>query len=299
LREIAAALNLAAMNPARGLAKTLKSALVGQVRAVFNDQDKGEKPVAPVADGLFGPQAIAWRVHRDVTTMMVGGVTALLLQMLHPKVLAGVWDHSTFRGDMIGRLRRTARFIAVTTYASREDAEAAIAKVREVHMRVRGTLPDGDPYSADDPDLLAWVHVTEAVSFLDAWIRYGEPDMPLAEQDRYFAEFARIAEALGTDPIPRSRAEADALIVAMRPQLAADDRTREVARMVLDQPAPSLAVRPFQSMVFAAAVDLLPGWAREMHGLSGPVLTRPAVRAGTGAMAASLRWAFKPSVGRA
>lgn len=276
------------MNPAT----FLKRALVGQVRAVFNDQAKGEKPVVRQPDGLFGPQSVVWRVHGDLITMMVGGVTALLLQMLHPAVLAGVWDHSTFRGDMLGRLRRTARFIAVTGYDSREAAEAAIAKVREVHTRVRGTLPDGTPYAADDPRLLAWVHVTEAVSFLGAWIRYAEPRMSEADQDRYFAEFAIIAEALGADPIPRTRAGAEALIAEMRSELAVDERTREVARMVLDQPAPNPAVKPVQEMIFHAAVDLLPDWAREMHGLPGPGIARPAVRLGTRAAAGTMRWAF-------
>ncbi|MBQ1498213.1 MAG: DUF2236 domain-containing protein [Sphingomonas sp.] len=282
------------MNPADGIAKRLRGALIGQVRAVFNDQARGEKPVQrKPEESLFGPRSVVWRVHGDVTTMMVGGVAALLLQMLHPAVLAGVWDHSAFRGDMLGRLRRTARFIAVTTYGSAEEAGAAIARVREVHTRVKGVLPDGTPYAADDPRLLAWVHVTEAVSFLDAWMRYAEPGMPMAEQDRYFADFARIAEALGTDPIPRSRAEADALIAAMRPELLVDARTREVARMVLDQPAPSLAVAPVQALTFGAAVDLLPGWARTMHGLSGAGLATPALRIGTRGVARTLRWAFR------
>ena len=271
----------------------LKRALLGQVRAVFNDQAKGETPVVRRPDGLFGPQSVAWRVHGDLITMMAGGVTALLLQMLHPAVLAGVWDHSTFRSDMLGRLRRTARFIAVTGYDSREAAEAAIARVREVHTRVRGTLPNGTPYAADDPRLLAWVHVTEAVSFLGAWIRYAEPAMSTADQDRYFAEFAIIAEALGADPIPRTRAEAEALIEDMRRELFADARTREVARMVLTQPAPNPGVKPIQDMIFQAAVDLLPDWAREMHGLSGPGLARPVVRAGTRGIAATMRWVFR------
>jgi uncharacterized protein (DUF2236 family) len=281
------------MNPAMLAARSLKSALVGQVRAVFNDQARGERPVVRRPDGLFGPGSVVWRVHGDVTTMMIGGVSALLLQMLHPAVLAGVWDHSNFRTDMIGRLRRTARFIAVTSYASRSDAEAAIARVREVHGRIRGTLPDGTPYLADDPRLLAWVHVSEAVSFLDAWIRYAEPGMSRADQDRYFAEFAIIAEKLGADPVPRSRGEAEALIEAMRPELIADARVREVARMVLDQPAPSLAVKPFQALTFQAAVDLLPDWARRMHGLSGPGLAAPVVRGATRGMAETMRWAFR------
>jgi uncharacterized protein (DUF2236 family) len=282
------------MTPATPVARTLKRALIGQVRAVFNDQAKGEKPVQrKPEESMFGPHSMVWRVHGDVTTMMVGGVAALLLQMLHPAVLAGVWDHSSFRGDMLGRLRRTARFIAVTTYGSAEDAEAMIAKVRDVHTRVKGTLPDGTPYAADDPHLLAWVHVTEAVSFLDAWIRYAEPDMSRADQDRYFAEFARIAEALGTECVPRSRAEADALIAAMLPELVVDARTREVARMVLDQPAPNLAVKPFQALTFQAAIDLLPDWARRMHGLRSPGFAMPAVRIGTRSIAGTLRWAFR------
>lgn len=271
----------------------IRRALIAQVRRTFNDQARGETPVVRRDDGLFGPQAVCWRVHGDVVTMMVGGVSALLLQMLHPAVLAGVWDHSAFRQDMLGRLRRTARFIAVTGYDSLEAADAAIEKVREVHTRVRGVLPDGTPYAADDPRLLAWVHVTEAVSFLDAWIRYAEPDMSRADQDRYFAEFAIIAERLGADPVPRSRAEGEALIAAMRGELVADARSREVARLVLDQPAPSMAVAPVQKMIFAAAVDLLPGWAREMHGLKAPRLTGPAVRLGTRGLAGTLRWAFR------
>jgi uncharacterized protein (DUF2236 family) len=232
-------------------------------------------------------------VHGDVTSMMVGGVTALLLQMLHPAVLAGVWDHSNFREDMLGRLRRTARFITITTFAGPEDAAAALARVREIHERVHGTLPDGTPYAASDPHLLAWVHVAEATSFLDSWIRYGEPAMSAADQDRYFAEMARIAEALGAAPVPRSRDGAERLIQSYRPELVCDDRTREVSRLVLTQRPPRLAAGPFQAMTFQAALDLLPDWARRMHGLDGPGLLAPLVRAGTTGMARTLRWAFR------
>jgi uncharacterized protein (DUF2236 family) len=274
------------------IGRRAKARLVGEVRSLFNDEAKGEKPVIRSDNGLFGPQSVAWRVNGDVTSMMVGGVTALLLQMLHPAVLAGVWDHSNFRTDMLGRLRRTARFIAVTGYADREEALAAIAQVRAVHDRIGGTLPDGTPYQANDPELLAWVHVSEAVSFLDAWIRYAEPHMLLSEQDRYFDEMAMIGEMLGAVAVPRSHAEAMALIETMRPSLTVTERTREVAHLVLNQPSRSAASAPLQAMVFQAAVDLLPRWAREMHGLHGPVLTRPLIRAGTYGVAKTLRWAF-------
>ena len=275
------------------LTRRVKQAIVGEVRALFNDRARGETPVVRREDGLFGPGSMAWRVHGDVTTMMVGGVAALLLQMLHPAVLAGVWDHSDFRRDMHGRLRRTARFVALTTYGGREEAEAAIVRVRGIHERVRGTLSDGTPYTANDPTLLAWVHMTETTSFLDAWIRYGEPQMSAADQDRYFAEMAEVAERLGAAPVPRSRAEVRRLIAAMRPTLASDARTREVARLVLTPPAPSVAAVPFQTITLQAAIDLLPAWARRMHGLAAPMLRRPLVRAGAFGMARTLRWAFR------
>ncbi|HLY55364.1 MAG TPA: oxygenase MpaB family protein [Stellaceae bacterium] len=271
----------------------VKRAIVGEVRAFFHDRARGEGPVVRRPDGLFGPNSVAWRVHADVTSMMVGGVAALLLQMLQPAVMAGVWDHSNFREDMLGRLRRTARFIAVTTYAAREDAEAAIARVRGIHDRVRGALPDGTPYEASDKRLLAWVHVAETTSFLDAWIRYGELRMTSADQDRYFAEMAQIAEALGADPVPRSRAEALHQIEALRSELRSDARTREVVRLVPGQRGPNRAADAFQQMVFRAAIDLLPPWARQMHGLPEPTLLTPLVRAGTSGMARAMRWAFR------
>lgn len=271
----------------------VKRTIVNEVRTMFHDPAGGERPIQRRTDGLFGPHAIAWRVHGDVTTMLVGGVAALLLQMLHPVVLAGVWDHSNFRTDMAGRLRRTARFIAVTTYDGRTEAEAAIVRVRAIHARVRGVLPDGTTYTASDPRLLAWVHVTEAMGFLGAWIRYAEPDMPVADRDRYWTEMARIAEALGADPVPRSQADALHLVQSMRGDLISDARTREVARLVLQQPALHRPMQPLQAMTMQAAIDLLPDWARAMHGLPEASLWRPLIRLGTYGIAETLRWAFR------
>ena len=251
----------AAPSPSLGtlVVRPIKRAIAAEVVALFNDRSRGEKPVARRPDGVLGPRAVAWRVHGDVTSMMVGGVAGLLLQMLHPAVLAGVWDHSNFRNDMHGRLRRTARFIALTTYGGQAEAETAIARVRGIHERVRGTLPDGRAYAASDPSLLAWVHVTEATSFLDAWMRYADASLSAADQDRYFVEMGRVALALGADPIPRSRSEAQGLITEMRPHLVCDARTREVARLVLGQQGPSRLAAPLQALTMQAAVDLLAG----------------------------------------
>lgn len=276
------------------LAAPLRRALAGRVVALFNDPASGDRPVTPRGDGLFGPNSVAWRVHGDVLSMMVGGVSGLLLQMLEPRALAGVWDHSNFRGDMHGRLRRTARFIALITYGGRAEAVEAIARVNAVHAKVTGRLPGGCPYDARDPALLAWVHVAGAISFLDAWIHYAEPTMSAADQDRYFVETGEVARRLGAVPVPESRAEAEALIAKMRPRLRVDDRTRKVARLVLNSPAPNLTALPLQKLVLQAGVDLMPRWARRMHGFAPDPLA-PLVRVAAGGTAGILRWAFAPA----
>jgi uncharacterized protein (DUF2236 family) len=271
----------------------IRSAIARQIRGLLTNPANPRIEMARDGSGLFAPDSVAWRVHIDVTGMMVGGIAALMLQMLHPKVLAGVWDHSGFRDDMNARLRGTARFIAQTTFETRSAAEVQIARVRHIHDKVAGVLPDGSSYSANDPRLLAWVHVAEATSFLDGWIRYGEPGMSVADQDRYFAEIAIIGELLGADPVPRSRAEAEMLITDFLPELKADERSREVLHLLLHQRPPSLMLLPFQTLTMNAAIELLPDWARRMHGLPTPTITKPAIRLGTRGIAETVRWALR------
>ena len=273
--------------------KMVKDLIADQVRGFFNDRSQGETPVERRDDGLFGPDAIAWKVHSDVTTMMVGGIAALLLQMLHPAVLAGVWDHSNFRNDMQGRLRRTARFIATTTYGSVGQAERAIARVRQVHGNVTGTLPDGTPYCANDPELLTWVHVTETYCFFEAWKRYAEPAATHAQQDQYLAEMREVATRLGAGDVPASRSDLVACMQTARRDLDVSERTREVVALLLDPPVDNVAFVPLQRMTAQAAVDLLPPWARRMHGLHASTLSRPIVHAGTVGVGGLLRWAFR------
>jgi uncharacterized protein (DUF2236 family) len=269
----------------------IRRALVRQVRATFNDRSKGEKPVPASDQAIFQPGSVIRRVHGDVTSMMVGGIAALLTQMLHPEALAGVWDHSDVAEDQLGRLRRTARFIAVTTYGHRDDAERAIAKVKSIHERVSGTLPDGGEYRATDPWLLAWVHVAGAVNFLDAWRRYAEPRMSRGDQDRYFAQSGEIARMLEADPVPQTRAEAERLVRDFQPELRSDERSRAFRDLVLKAPAPSIGEAPVQKLIMNAAVDLMPDFARRMHGLTRP-LAPPLVRGATSGIARTIRWAF-------
>ncbi|CAN0618459.1 DUF2236 domain-containing protein [Burkholderia multivorans] len=253
----------------------------------------------PGDPGLFGPDAVCWRVHADFTSMMVGGISALLLQALHPLALAGVWDHSTFRTDILGRLRRTATFISGTTFGSRADALRLIERVKTIHEGVSGTLPDGRPYRASDPALLTWVHVAEVSSFLAAHLRYVNPLLPGALQDQYYAETSRIAKLLGATDVPASRAEIATYFDAMRGELVASERTREVIRVLLNAPVPKPAMRPAATLVFNAGIDLLPPWAQQMLGLStfAPV-RRALARPGVKLVAPVLRWALVNGVSK-
>ena len=129
--------------------------------------------------------------------MFVGGLRALLLQTLHPVAMRAVSEHSGYRGDMWGRLHRTSTFLAVTTFGVADDAQQAVDAVRRIHERVTGTMPDGTPYAASDPHLLAWVHAAEADSFLRAHQVYGRRPLDQAGRDEYVAQIAEVGARLG------------------------------------------------------------------------------------------------------
>lgn len=268
----------------------VRQRLIGHVRDVFNEQ--GQQPVPPSDAAWFERDSPIRLVHADIVGMMVGGIRGLLLQMLHPHALQGVLDYSDFRADMHGRLRRTARFIAVTSFGHADDAQAALDRVNAIHAKVSGTLPDGTRYSATDPRTLAWVHVAEATSFLAGYRRYVAPDWPVHLQDRYFDQFALVAQKLGADPIPRSRAEADRVFRELRGDLRGSDQAREVARLVLAQ-RPAGTPRALQKVIANEAVALLPAFARDMLGLRRPLLAAAPSRLGALTTARTLRWAFR------
>jgi uncharacterized protein (DUF2236 family) len=235
----------------------------------------------PAGDpGLFGPDSATWRIHADFPGMLSGGLCALMLQLLHPLALAGVWDHSNFRDDLVGRLRRTTNFVAGTTYAARADAERMIARVASIHARVRGTVPDGRAYSADDPDLLTWVHVTEAYGFLSGYRRYSHVALPTGATDRYYAEVRRIAELLGARDVPASAGEVDAYFTRVRPDLVFDARSREVLAVLarIRLPVPAAAIS--RDLFLGAGAALLPEWAQVMLGHGPLQRARSTVSAG-------------------
>ncbi|MEV5910373.1 oxygenase MpaB family protein [Streptomyces chartreusis] len=240
----------------------------------------------------FGPDRPIRTVHGDAS-MFIGGLSALLLQSLHPLAMAAVAGHSGYRGDPWGRLQRTSTFLAVTTFGTAEDAQHAVDRVRTIHARIRGTTTDGIPYHAADPHLLAWVHAAETDSFLRAHERYGAHPLDAAGYDAYVADTARVAEALGVIDPPLDRRELTERLNAYRPELRATSEARAAARFLLFQPPLPLPVRPFYGALAANAVALLPPWARSMLRLPRvPLVEDIAVRPTGQALTRTIRWAM-------
>ena len=224
--------------------------------------------------GLFGPDSVTWRVHAD-PILWIAGLRALLLQAVHPAAMAGVLQHSDFRADPWGRLRRTADYVGVVTFGSTGEVDAIGARVRAIHRRVRGTDEvTGVHYRADDPHLLRWVHCCEVESFVSTFQR-ATGALSCDELDRYYAEQARSAAVVGlVDDVPSSAAAIASYFTAMRAETAVDRRARRLASYVLFPPMPRWAGwsagRPAWAGAAGLAAALLPGWTRRLYGLPTP-----------------------------
>lgn len=273
----------------------LRQAVLRPVRAAFGvDRFPEEQYTEPVGDpGLFGPDSVTWRVHADAA-MLIGGISAVILQTLHPLAMAGVADHSDWRQRPFQRLSRTSSFVTATTYGSTPVALAVIDVVRAVHTRVVGVAPDGRPYSAGDPELLAWIHVAEVSSFMSGHRRYSLLPVTPADQDRYFDEVAVVAEKLGASArgLPRSRAEVAAYFDRVRPELVAGPQAMETLRYLRVPPFSERPLRVAYQVIMQAAIGLLPDWARDMLALnSEPFLEVAAARVAANTLLTVMRLA--------
>lgn len=267
----------------RGVATTVHRVMGGGDERPFADpavDDPGPIPLdSPVRE-----------VHRDAS-MLIGGVRTLLYQTLHPDAMYGVAEHSDYESDPLGRLHRTAYFLEATVYGSARDAEQAIDVVRAIHARVRGVLPDGRAYRADDPHLIGWVHATELDSFLRAFQTHGPRRLRDAEVDRYIADMSVIGEALGGRNLPMNAMELRESLRGYRAECVATPECRDTTRFLFAPPLP-LPALAFYPIVFGAATALLPGWARRMLLLPiapgvDPLVLRPAADG----LVRMLRWA--------
>ncbi len=222
----------------------------------------------PLGDpGLLGPDAVAWKVHADFSSMLIGGISALMLQSLHPSAMAGVVDHSDYQSDPMKRFWRTASFVAVTTFGSTAQATGLIDLVRNRHDQVNGFDSNGVAYDANDPDLLQWVHLAESWQFLQSYQRYSGNHLDSLDCDRYLAEVAGVAERLGARDLPITSAAVLSYFDDIRYQLRATPAALDTVDFLINRIELPLHQRPVYAIAAQAAVDLLPSWARDLLGL--------------------------------
>jgi uncharacterized protein (DUF2236 family) len=284
----------------------LKVRILHNVRAaVGGTEDDLEDYYEPAGDpGLLGADSPAWRVHGDLAGMLYGGFAALMLQTLHPRAMAGVAQHSNYRNDPTGRLIRTARFVAGTTYGPMPFVEQLFREVQGVHAHIKGSTSDGVAYSANDADLVTWVHVTEVRHFLQSFQRYAPDTLTPEEQDRYFTDTAVIPMRLGASFVPRSTQEVEEYFVSMRPELRATPEAIDAVRFLSSAVVPTgqgwIMTRInnlAHAIVVGAAIDLLPDFARQALGLDRwSRLKRIPRRVGADLFGKLLRWALGPSM---
>jgi len=234
-----------------------------RVRSITGSQSSLEVFTTPLGDpGLFGPDAVVWRVHADFTAMMVGGLSSLMVQSLHPRALAAVWDHSDFRNNLKARLGRTAYFVAATTYGGEALAKQTIARVNNIHAQVKGTDLQGRAYVANEPPLLSWVHLVEVMSFLTAFQHLAKQPLSLRECDQYIQEMTTVGHLLGAVNLPTTWLATQQALRDFQAELSYDDRAKQIIDIIESYPA-DWSEKPFMNLVLAAGFDVMPAWARD------------------------------------
>jgi uncharacterized protein (DUF2236 family) len=224
---------------------------------------------------LVSPDSVSWRIFKNPIGLFVGGIAAVILELAEPAVRTGVWKHSTFLADPLGRLRRTGLAAMVTVYGARGVAERMIRGVVRMHAGVTGETPAGEAFSANDVALLTWVHATASFGFGEAYSRYVAPLTPL-EFDAFYREGMPASRLYGAVGAPQSAAELRALFEAMRGRLERSDIVFDFLRIMRSTPAFPTALRWLQPLLVRAAIDLIPPWIRDClaldrsQGLRGP-----------------------------
>lgn len=226
----------------------------------------------PVGEPSLAPaHGVSWRIFANPVTVFIGGMTAVLLELAEPSVRAGVWDHSSFRRDPLGRLRRTGFAAMMTVYGPRREAERMIARVVAMHERVQGTTSHGEPYRANDPRLLDWVQATAVFGFTEAYASYGGSLTP-TEKSAAFAEGAPAARLYGAIGAPASWQDWELLLAVTAPSLEGSDVLREFIEVMSGAAILPAPLRPLQRLLVRAAVDIVPEPVRSLpqlrdHGL--------------------------------
>ena len=251
---------------------------------------------APGDPGLIGPGSMSWEIHSDVAAITIGGLAAIVMEILHPSVMAGVQEQSSYREDPLRRGRTTFGYVVTTTFANTAAATRLINAVKSMHARVNGTRPDGVPYRALDPELIGWVHTCIPWAVMTAFDRYNR-SLSTAEKNSYLREQAVIGRMSGAGEIPQTTGALEEYVLAMAPELGVTEQTEEFFEFLLTMPfgVPPLGPlsRPAHRFQAQVGMGLMPEWARRLSGFDSTAIARRLVhRPLLQAYARTLRWAY-------
>lgn len=211
---------------------------------------------------LLAPDSLQWRIFKNPIAMAVGGVAAVLLEFADARIRSGVWDHSIYKVDPIGRSQRTGMAAMVGVYGPASAARRVIGGVNRMHAKVSGETPKGEAYTALDPELLNWVYATAQYGFLTAYHRFVRP-LSAAEQARYWADGQPVAELYGVTRTPKSEAEFLAMMEALLPRFEPHPINSEFLDIIRSGRAAPSVPRFLHKALARAAVSLLPPVVRE------------------------------------
>jgi len=258
---------------------TFKRRIIDELETVGGRHDEPEiYSGAPGDPGLAGgPASMSWEINGDMASLAVGGSAAIIMEVLHPSVMAGVFEQSSYRTEPIQRAQNTLGYVLRTTFGTTAAATRVIERVKKVHSHINGTRPDGVPYRALDPELIAWVHTCIPWAVMNAFDRYCRP-LTTDEKDRYLAEQAVIGRMGGAEWVPETTAELDDYVGRMKPKMSMNEQTRSFIAFLAgdtgDADAASTRKQIEGRLGLRGSMSLMPDWARHLTGTYHPWLAQ-------------------------
>lgn len=213
---------------------------------------------APVGEpALLAPDSVQWRIYKNPIALGIGGIAAVLLEFAEPRIRSGVWDHSTYKADPIGRSRRTGLVAMLACYGPASSAKAVIGQVNRMHGKVKGETPDRTKYRALDPLLLDWVAATASYGFLMAYDRFVRPLID-ADKDRFMADGDAIGREFGARHTPPTVDAFMAMMGELEPRFEPHPIIFEFLDIIQSGKAAPGVPRFLHRAIARASVSLLP-----------------------------------------
>jgi uncharacterized protein (DUF2236 family) len=281
-----------------GVGETLRQRIRNEIEAVGGRHDEPDVYGGPAGDeGLVGgPSSISWEINGDLASVSAAGMGAIIMEVLHPSVMAGVFQQSSYATEPLRRARTTLGYVLRTTFGNTGAATAVIEQVKRIHGHINGVRPDGVDYRALDPELIAWVHTCIPWAIMEAFHRYRRP-LTTAERDRYLAEQAVVGRMGGAEWVPETMAELDDYVERMRPLMGVNEQTRRFVDFLAGDSDGEFRLGARQQLErrlgIAGSMSLMPVWARHLTGTYQPAAIRRAYLEPSARLQVRLvRWAF-------